>query len=150
MIKQNFIVIKKILVHTFLVCILFGCVQTNKLSQKETYNPKKTYQQIAQEKFGEKVECKLNPDMSYALCKKVIPEPKLNPNQLIEFFVYDIKQEEIIFEDKMANAKISWHNNTQLLIIRQKGYITNPTDTGKWSYVFDLKSKKKITPKTHN
>jgi len=117
-----------------------------KLSQKETSSPKKTYQQIAQKKFGEKGEYKLNPNKSYALCKKVIPKPVLNPNQLIEFFVYDIQQEEIIYENKIANAKISWHNNTQLLIIKQKGYITNPNDTGKWSYIFDIKSRKKITP----
>jgi len=147
MIKQNSIFIKKILVHIFIVCLLFGCVQTNKLCQHETYNPKKTYQQIALERFGEKVEYSLNQNMSYILCKKSMPELKLNPNQLIEFFVYDIQKEEIIFEDKIANAKISWHSNSQLLITRQKGYIINPTDTGKWTYIIDLQSKKKITPK---
>ena len=136
-----------VLIQLLISCLLFGCIQTNKLSLQEIHKPKKTYQQIAEEKLGEKVEYKLNPDKTYVLCRTVIPEPKLNPNQLIEFFVYDIQQQKIIFEDKIANAKIAWYNNTQLLIIIQKGYITNPTDTGKWSYVFDLKSKKQITPK---
>lgn len=146
MIKQYSMFIKNFLVLLFILFLLFGCVQTNRLSQPETFNSKKTYQQIAQKKFGDKVDFKLNSDGSYALCKKIIPEPKLNPNQPIEFFVYDIKKEEIIYENKIANAKISWHNNTQLLITKQKGYITGPTDTGKWTYVFDLQSKKKITP----
>ena len=139
-------ILKKILFPLCILLISCGCMPNKKLSQKETSSPKKTYQQIAQKKFGEKVEFKLNPNKSYALCKKVIPKPVLNPNQLIEFFVYDIQQEEIIYENKIANAKISWHNNTQLLIIKQKGYITNPNDTGKWSYIFDIKSRKKITP----
>jgi len=138
--------IKNILVQLFILCLLFGCVTTNSLSHQEALEVKKTYQQIALKKFGEKVECKLNPNMSYALCKKLTPAPLLNSNQLIEFFVYDIQQDKIIYEDKIANVKISWYNNTQLLISKQKGYITHPTDTGKRAYVFDLRSKKKMTP----
>jgi len=146
MIKQYSLSFKNILIQIFIMCLLYGCVQTNKLRQQEILDATKTYQQIAQQKLGDKVECELNSNMNYALCKKVIPEPKLNPNQLIEFFVYDIQNEEIIFEDKIPNAKIAWYNNTQLLITKQKGYITDHTDTGKWTYIFDLLSKKKISP----
>ncbi|MGZ2368349.1 hypothetical protein ACXR6G_01005 [Ancylomarina sp. YFZ004] len=144
MIKQYSKSIKNILVQLFILGLFFGCVPTNKLSQHEILKSKKTYQQIAQQKFGDKVDFELNSDENYALCEKIISEPRLNPNQLIEFFVYDIQKGEIIFEDKIANAKISWYNNTQLLITRQKGYITNPNDTGKWTYIFDLQSKKKL------
>ncbi len=136
---------KNVLVQIFIMCLLFGCVQTNKLRQQETFYSTKTYQQIAQQKFGEHIEYKLNSDKSYALCQKVIPESALKPNQLIEFFVYDIQKGEIIYENKIARAKISWYNNTQLLVVEQKGYITDPSDTGKLSYIFDLQSKKKIT-----
>ena len=119
----------------------------NRLSLQESPNEKKTYQEIALEKFGEKIDCKLNSNRSYVLCKKMLPVPVLNPNQLIEFFVYDIQQDKIIYENKIANAKINWHNNTQLLISKQKGYITSPTDTGKRTYIFDLQSNKKISPR---
>lgn len=135
---------RNILAQLFLLFLLSGCVSTNKLNQQESFL-KSTYQQIALEKFVEKAEFKLNSNMSYTLCTKMITAPVLNPNQLIEFFVYDIQQGEIIYEDKIANAKISWHTNTQLMISRQKGYIVNPADTGKASYIFDLQSKKKVT-----
>ena len=138
--------LKNILVQLFIFCFLFGCAPMNRLSHQETLKEKKVYLEIALEKFGEKVEYKLNLDKSYVLCKKMLPVPVLNPNQLIEFFVYDIQQNKIIYEAKIANAKISWYNNTQLLITKQKGYITTPTDTGKWTYIFDLQSNKKITP----
>lgn len=137
---------KNILVQLFIVCLLFGCVSTNSLSNNEALRAKKTYQQIALKKFGEKVEYKLNPDKRYALCEKIIPAPVLNPNQLTEFFVYDIQQDKIIYEDKIANVKISWYSNTQLLISKQKGYTTHPTDTGKASYIFDLHLKNMMTP----
>ncbi|MRT92926.1 hypothetical protein [Ancylomarina sp. 16SWW S1-10-2] len=147
MIKQFSISIKNILVNSFILLLFFGCIQTNKVSQYRTLKSEKTYQQIASEKFGEKVDCKLNSNKSYALCQKMMTAPELNPNQPIAFFVYDIKKNEIIYEDKMANAKISWHTNTQLKIVMQKGYIVSPEDKGKSIYFFDLQSKKKITPK---
>lgn len=138
--------IKNILIQLFTVCLLFGCVSTNSLSHQEAFSGNKTYLHLALKKYGEKFECKLNPDKSYALCKKIIPDSALNPNQLIEFFVYDIQQDKIIYEDKMANVKISWNNNTQLLISKQKGYVTHPTNTGKVLYIFDLHLKKIMTP----
>jgi len=140
--------IKNILIQLFIVCLIFGCASTNSLSHQETHNTKAPYLKVAQEKFGEKNECILNPNKSYALCTKVIPTPVINPNQLIEFFVYDIQLDKIIYEDKIANVKISWYNNTQLLISKQNGYITHPTDTGKRAYVFDLHSKNKIPNQT--
>jgi len=136
--------LKKITLQLFLLFFLFGCVANKKMNKEEVNTQKKTYQQVAEKKMGKNIDYGLNADKSYVMCKKMIPDRTLNPNQLIEFFIYDIQQEEIIYEDKIANAKISWHNNTQLLITKQKGYITNPTDTGKSSYIFDLKSKKKI------
>ena len=137
----------KIIFQLSFLFFLFGCVPNKKINKEEVHAQKNTYQQIAEKKFGEKAEYALNSDKSYVLCENIIEEPLLNPNQLTEFFVYDIQKGEIIYTDKLANAKISWHNNTQLLITNQKGYIANPTDTGKWTYIFDLKSKRKITQK---
>lgn len=145
MIKYYSSFLKNGLVHLFILYLLFGCISTNKLSNTENSSSKMTYQEIAKNKFGEYFKYKLNEDKSYALCQKVFPEPALRPNQLIEFFVYDIQKGEIIYENKIARAKISWYNNTQLLVVEQKGYVTDPSDTGKWTYVFDLRSKKKIT-----
>ena len=122
-------------------------MSNKKIRQQEVTLQKKTFQQIAEKKFGEKVEYKLNPNKTYVLCQKMILDLLQDPNQVIEFFVYDIKKEEIIYVDKIANAKISWQGNTKLLMVKQKGYISNPTDTGKLTYVFDLRSKKKITLK---
>ncbi len=143
--EQNAMSIKNISLKIFILFLLFGCVPNKKINQSQTTNSRKSYQQLAQDEFGEQVEYRLNQDSSYVLCSKMIQKPVINPNQLTEFFVYDIKKEEIIYTDKIANAKISWYNNTQLQIINQKGYIENPSDTGKWVYIFDLKSKKKVT-----
>lgn len=145
--EKNAMFLSRNLFQLFLLIFLFGCVSNKKVSQEEVTIQKKTLQQIAEKKFGEKVEYKLNSDKTYVLCQKIMPELLRNPNQLLEFFVYDIQHEEIIYEDTIANAKISWYNNTKLKITKQKGYTTHSTDTGKWTYIFDLKTKKRVTLK---
>jgi hypothetical protein len=137
--------LKKITLQLFLLFFLFGCVANKKMNKEEVNTQKMTYQQVAEKKMGKNIDYRLNADKSCVLCEKIIAEPNLNPNQLVEFLVYNIEEEKIIYMEKIANVKISWHNNTQLLITKQKGYITNPTDTGKSSYIFDLKSKKSLT-----
>lgn len=134
--------LKKILFPIGFLILFSGCGTNKKLILSEILSSKEDYQQIAYKKYGEDAECHLNPNQSFVLCLK--SDAQLNPNQLIKFFVYDIQQQEIIYEGKIANARISWHNNTQLLVLKQKGYITNPTDRGNWTYVFDLLTKKKM------
>ncbi|WP_282125322.1 hypothetical protein [Marinifilum flexuosum] len=136
---------RTLILNTILAMLFFGCATKNKSMVKPTKNQQAAYLQLAKEKFGEEVEFKFNSDKNYVICEKVNSKLQPNPNQLKEFFVYDIISGTIIYEDKIANAKIEWHNEKQLLITKQRGYITNPEDTGKWAYVFDLITKKKIT-----
>lgn len=127
-----------------LIILLLGCASNSvaRLNSSKQTNP--SYKEIAEKKFGKNVAYKFNDDRSFVLCEKVNSKSPPNPNRLKEFFVYDIINGVIIYEDKIAKAKIEWHNKTQLLITKQRGYITSPDDTGKWTYVFDLRTKKKI------
>ncbi|PXX98002.1 hypothetical protein DF185_16860 [Marinifilum breve] len=136
---------RTLILNIILVMLFSGCATKNQSSKKMTKNQQSTYQQVAKEKYGEEVEFKFNLDKKYVICEKMNSKLQPNPNQLKEFFVYDITKGAIIYEDKIANAKVEWHNEKQLLITKQRGYITNPEDTGKWAYVFDLITKKKIT-----
>lgn len=136
---------RTLILNIILVILFSGCATKNQSSIKLTKNQQSTYQQVAKEKFGEEVEFKFNSDKNYVICEKVNSKLQPNPNQLKEFFVYDITKGAIIYEDKIASAKIEWYNKSQLLITKQRGYITNPEDTGKWTYVFDLKTKRKIS-----
>lgn len=133
-----------------LLFFLFGCGPNKQISKENIPDQKESFQQIAEKNFGKNVDYKLNPNKNYVLCEKATSDLLRDPNQLIEFFVYDIQKEKIIYRDKISNAKLSWYNNTQLQIINQKGYTTNSEDNGKWIYIFDLKTKKRVTLKNHN
>ncbi|GAB7087974.1 hypothetical protein [Marinifilum fragile] len=136
---------KTLIVNLVLIMLLFGCATKNKLNGNVSESDQVTYQQVAKDKFGEEVEFKFNSNKNYVICEKVNSKSQPNPNQIKEFFVYDIINGVTIYEDKVANAKIEWYNETQLLITKQRGYITNEEDTGRWTYIFDLITKKKIT-----
>lgn len=136
--------IKYLIINILFVCFFIGCIPHKELGKNAAPLKQKSYLEIAKEKYGENVESILNSDKTYVLCMIKNPESNLIPNQVVQFFVYNKKGGEIIFEDKIANARVSWYNNTQLLITIQKGYVTGPTDTGKWSYIIDIKTGNKI------
>jgi len=101
------------------------------------------YKQVAFNKFGTDTVLILSPKENFVLCKKAIDKSSLNPNILSEFFVYDIDNEKILYEDKISGAEISWTTNTKLLITKQGGITTSPEDTGKIKYIYNLKTNKK-------
>ena len=127
-----------------LVVFLSACTINKAVVKQNDTTQRSVYHSLAKEKYGDNVAVAFNSDSTYVLCQKVISRDALNPNQLKEFFVFDIKSSHIIYEDKMANAKVAWHNKSQLLITRRKGFIEDEKDTGKRSYVFDLISKEII------
>ncbi len=137
---------KHVVFATCLLLLISGCKSNQNLFQVNGSDSKQIYQHIAHKKYGEHVEFIPNANWTYMLCQKEKSDHQPIPNQVLEFFVYDIKNQEIIYENKMANVKVDWYNNTQLMITNQRGYITGPTDTGKWTYIFDLMIRKKVSP----
>ncbi|WP_421918603.1 hypothetical protein [Marinifilum sp.] len=127
-----------------LMVILSACTTNKAIVKHDELAQYSDYRSLAKEKYGVNVEFNFNSDSTFVLCQKVISRDALNPNQVREFFVFDTKNNRIIYEDKMANAKVAWYNKTQLLITRRKGFIEDEVDTGKRSYVLDLYSKNKI------
>jgi len=136
---------KLLILSLFSLLIYTSCANQRKnLNQKNTSNNQvKAYKQIAFEKFGSDTIFIFSPEENYVLCTKAIDKSSGNPNALTEFFVYDTDNKEILYEDKIPGAIISWNTNTDLLIIKQKGIITSPEDTGKISYLINIKTKKR-------
>ena len=125
--------------------ILTSCFSQKKKqhSNRNSINQTDGYKQVAFNKFGVDTISIFSPDGNYVLCKKKINDTLLNPNALLKFFVYDIDIKKILYEDKISGATISWSSNTKLLITIQKGIIISAEDTGKVSYLYNLKTNQK-------
>jgi len=129
-----------------LIAIILGCKRYNKISQSQDDSKAKMliFNKIAREKFSGDTIIKFSSDNHYVLCQKKRDENNVNPNNLLEYFIFDLNINEIVFEEIIANASISWKNNYQIIITRQLGIITSADDSGKSVYIYDLKAKKRI------
>ncbi len=113
--------------------------ETTKRNKSEILN----YKDVAFKKYGNDTTFTFSPGRKYVLCQKKINKDNLNPNVLSEFFVYDLKRNKIIYEDKISNSIITWFSGTELKISVQKGIIYSPADNGKIIYIYNLKTHKK-------
>jgi len=103
----------------------------------------KKYEKFAFSKFGNDTISIYNRDKTYVLCLKSDNLKAINPNAPTIFFIYDLKENKIIYKDQISSAVISWYSNNELLISTQKGIITSPIDKGKSKYIYNLKTRKK-------
>jgi len=131
--------------HNILLIFLLVLIACNsQLSKKQVAkNENFSFKNVAYEKYGNDTLTIYNFDKSFILCLKSPKNRVINPGFVLEFFVFGTKEKNIVYEDKIANANISWFTNNELLISIQKGIIVSPTDTGKSKYIYNLKTQEK-------
>jgi hypothetical protein len=107
-----------------------------------------TYKKIAYDKFKNDTLFEYSPSNTYVLCSKKDDFAYLNPQYLNIFFVYNMKKKQIVYEDSISGAGISWFSDRELLINIQKGIIMNTEDKGMYQYIYNIpdKTKKPISP----
>lgn len=99
--------------------VLFSCNQGNQQVTQASAVP--TVEETAKEKFTTEYEIEMNNSRSHALVTKPV---KANPNQLkptIYFFVFDIENGQIIYENEIPKATVSWLNDTEVLMQTEPG-----------------------------
>ncbi|MCF6366208.1 MAG: hypothetical protein L3J35_08405 [Bacteroidales bacterium] len=140
--------------HILFICVsmlvgyIVSCDTSKNVVHNEVNNPvSPELKKNAFLKFENDTIFSYSPKKSYVLCQKSIPENNMNPNILTEFFVYDLTSKKVIYEDKISSSHVSWYSDYELLIVQQKGTIVSPDDSGKISYLYNLKLLKKTSKK---
>jgi hypothetical protein len=100
------------------------------------------YEMIAKEKFSGDLLYIPNSNNTYMLCISHNKPTNENPFPSFSFFIYDLKTEEIIYEDSHENGNVNWKNNEQIMIHTFPGQIRNENDQP-IVYIYDIKKKKK-------
>ncbi len=103
----GYLIIKFMII--FLIMI-YGCCSTSK--EFSSYEIAET---LAVKKFGSSFEMVKNEFNTFILCYK-IDERKNHPHKSLEYFVFDLNQKEIIYEEKILDAEINWLDNYNLEI----------------------------------
>jgi len=126
----------------FLVLIFIMCRSTAKnenLQINET-----NYKSIAEAKYKNNIEYVFNPSKNKVLCIHKTKSTPNFPQSKVEFFVFDLNENEIIYEDDLNGGSIKWFNDQQLEILLSPEVVTGDESPESFKYIYDLEKKKKI------
>ena len=138
-------IINQLFKIVFLFCfigLVFAC-STSK-SNTVKYLENKKYQKLAKEKYKNNIKYSFNQIKSYVLCKKKYKPSTKMPQGFLSFFVYDLTNDNIVYEKSIDNGDVKWANDYQLQISIVPGNISNKEDLKKFNYLYDIKEQKKI------
>jgi hypothetical protein len=115
--------------------LISGCCAASKDVTKY-----KSAEKLATEKFGSGHKLIKNKSESFILCLK--SEEKQNqPHTSVEYFVYDLDKEEIIFSETLLDAEVGWFDDHNLEIKINPETISD--DNGVKMYLLNVITKVK-------
>ncbi len=105
------------------------------------------YSQLAIEKYHDNITYRENLAHSYVICYKQSRPGSLNPYPPLQFFVYAIKTDQILFEDSLSNGSIKWLNEYQFQVSTVPGIVTHDEEANKqlMGYIYDIQLKRKLS-----
>lgn len=117
---------------TFL--LLTGCFVTQKTFSEQDVNLKK----LSVEKFGASFHILYNNKRSFALVLKQEKSSVQNPKPVLQFFIYEMKKDKIIFEESVPAGKIKWKTNNQIEVIVTPETISTEDNNKLYGYIYDV------------
>jgi hypothetical protein len=119
-------------------------LQTSRAQQNPSDPPLSDYQQLALDRLGNGSSYELNAARTMVLCQQVQPAIPPARHQTVRFLVILLKDNSILYEDQLVNARVEWHQNTQLKIYTYAG--TVPVVPGRQQpyYFIDVVTKQKV------
>ena len=92
-------------------------------NETRTESPAKAYQQLALEKYGDRVEYTANASGSLMLCSRIRKTTSLAPQRTVDLFVYDLRVNKVIFEESVVDGDVAWKDDRRLQITIRPGII---------------------------
>ena len=130
--------------YLLITMVLFSCNQGNQQVTQSSSVP--TLEEIAQEKFQSDFQIHMNSSGSHALVTKPV---RANPNQLkptIYFFVFNNSTGQVIYENEIPKASVSWLNDTEVLMQTEPGVYQPNMDASRIIYnIIEKKEKAYIS-----
>jgi hypothetical protein len=106
--------------------------------------PVTAYQQLALDRLGSGSSCELNATQTMVLCQQAQPAIPPARHQTTRFLVISLKDNRILYEDQLVNARVEWHQNTQLKIYTYAGTVPVVPGRQQAYYFIDVVTKQKV------
>lgn len=133
------------LIFIFLLTIFMSSC-SNYNDGYKTDNQKASYIETAEDKYSDNISYMFSSDSAFVICYKTEIQTTGNPTPQSKFFIYDLNNDKIVFEDNSRSDRIEWIENTKLRVLKRPGIISvDPKINSKLlGYIYDLKYKKKL------
>ena len=83
----------------------------------------KPFERIANEKFGQGVSFAPNPSGPLVLCYRARKPTSQAPQRTIDFLVYDVASDKIVYEESLPDGEVAWKDGRHLQITIRPGII---------------------------
>ena len=133
-------------IHLFLIVALLllpACASSSR--PPASARAAENYKNLALAKYGEGVEFIFNESETHVLClkqNKVKLSPAL-PQDPLRFFVYDLQNEKIVYEDSIEDGSVNWISNSELQISIIPGIVSGDENPEDFTYIYDVKELRK-------
>ena len=106
-----------------------------------------TYRTIAEKRYVGEVNYIFNESNTFVICQKRYKTNQADISPL-DFFVFDLKNEKIAFEESEVKGEVCWLNDHQIKVSLVPGIVTGDeqADRKLFGYIYDLNLRKKIYP----
>lgn len=143
----------KNLIVILCVFAFFSCANTKKNTSKENsqtdlkQDNTMKYEELAKQKFQftnkaeEKFECIDNTDKTFVLCKKTVDGTVMQPRNSIQYAVYDIKTNEMVYEGSVSGGFVKWYDINRLEIYQQLGILMEGMTQDDMIKIYDIVEK---------
>ncbi|NUM80758.1 hypothetical protein HUU42_08125 [bacterium] len=133
----------RVIIFPILLIIFYANPACKTSGTAVNYQSNEKYRITAQSKLGDHAEFLFNQDSSFVLCMKTLNAEKNAQVNSVSFFIFDLKEQIVVFEDALANVSVEWKSNEQVQVTKIPGTVKKDNQELK-GYIFDVKSKKKI------
>jgi hypothetical protein len=130
---------KKSFAYFIPLLFFINCSASHKIFTEQEVVLKK----LSMEKYGTTFHIMYNENKSYSVVVKQEKATAQNPNPVLHFFVFDLVEEKIIFEDNMAGGKIAWKNNDQIEVTVTPGTLSTELNNKIYGYLYSVTLKTK-------
>jgi hypothetical protein len=139
----NSVSVQGLFSKVFLIFIIVPLACCGTQEKRKTRSNQNEYQSIAITKYRGNIEYFLNDSKSHVICLTFSKPGAMQPHPELKFFIFAISKGEILFEDSLLNAKVSWISNSQAEVEFIPEIISGDEDITKSGYVFDVNTMKK-------
>ena len=135
----------KIALFSMILFVCFACSSSRRNSDSDNPPPEQ-YKIKALKKYGDNVEFAFDSSKVFVLCMKKSKPTRETPQQQTSFFVYDIAEDAILYENSLENGTVSWVNDHQVEVRLTPGILTKDEALNQLltTYRFDVLQRRVI------